>query len=416
VPIGAAVVRQSIRVRTVELVGGKHGECRTTIRYFVPGTEVVNYLVEQMIQDARAGDPRARVLLATHVVAGHLKQPTYRYITATTLFKAGLVSHRRDLYRYVDRAVDDALPKMWVDDDLETTLMKQLVGVTPSHAQELLPQVKVAQRTLLKEIWPADRKIYAQARPSVMPQRSLAPFERVGRHRIRSLIRAKLGGSSDLERLTTLRMISERQALIDRANRMTLDALLRDGRITPEEERAYRFWHLKRRAPVRTTDGIWFDGIVWDTPYLRSLLWLSPAVHHRLVGTAFMRACPADQLATAQADLRHHLEALLKVGRFLLSMVRDENQSRMAANAVTPVKTLARLGTKQQQLAAIAANKRHVTRKQWKAAELKIDGMSTKDVAEILGISRQGVEKLLAAAHERVTLRNKGFGGNQRRG
>lgn len=115
---------------------------------------------------------------------------------------------------------------------------------------------------------------------------------------------------------------------------------------------------------------------------MRSLLWLSPAVHHRLVRTAFMRAWPADQLATAQADLRHHLEALLKVGRLLLTMVRDENQSRMADNAVTPVKALARLSTKQQQLAAIAANKRHLTRKQWKAAKLKISGRSTKDVAE----------------------------------
>jgi DNA-binding CsgD family transcriptional regulator len=416
VPIGGAVVRQSIRVHPVQLVGGLHGQTTTKIRYFVPGTEVVNYLVEQMIQDARAGDLRARVQLPTYIMAGHLKQPTYRYITATTLFKAGLVPRRCDAFQYVDRAVDGALPKMWMDDDLETTLMKQLVGVTPSHAQELLPQVKVAQRTLLKEIWPADRKIYAQARPSVMPQRGLAPFERVGRHRIRSLIRAKLGGSSDLERLTALRMTSERQALIDRANRMTLDALVRDERITPEEERAYRFWHLKRRSPVRVTDGIWFDGIVWESPYLRSLLLLSPAVHHRLVGVAFMRAWPPDLLATAQADLRHHLEALLKVGGFLLNMVRDESKSRMAANAVRPVKTLARLSTKQQQLAAIAANKQHVTRKQWKAAKLKIDGMSTKDVAETLGISRQGVEKLLAAAHERVTLRNKGFGGNKRRG
>jgi DNA-binding CsgD family transcriptional regulator len=229
------------------------------------------------------------------------------------------------------------------------------------------------------------------------------------------LIRAKLGGSSELERLTALRMTSERQALIDRANRMTLDALVRGGHITPEEERAYRFWHLKRRSPVRVTDGVWFDGIVWDSPYLRSLLWLSPAVHLRLVRTAFMRAWPADQLATAQADLRHHLEALLKVGQCLLSMVRHENQSKIAAKAA-PVKTLARLSTKQQQLAAIAANKRHVTRKQWKAAKLKIDGRPTKDVAEILGISRQAVEKLLGAAHERVTLRNKGFGGNKRPG
>jgi DNA-binding CsgD family transcriptional regulator len=97
-------------------------------------------------------------------------------------------------------------------------------------------------------------------------------------------------------------------------------------------------------------------------------------------------------------------------------MVRDESKSRMATNAVRPVKTLARLSTKQQQLAAIAANKQHLTRKQWKAAKLKIEGRSTKDVAEILGISRQGVEKLLAAAHERVTLRNRGFGGNKRRG
>jgi hypothetical protein len=39
VPVGTAVVCQSIMVRTVELVGGKHGECRTTIKYFVPGTE-----------------------------------------------------------------------------------------------------------------------------------------------------------------------------------------------------------------------------------------------------------------------------------------------------------------------------------------------------------------------------------------
>ena len=420
VQVGASVVTQRIEVWNVEVRGGDKGQHAATIRYFIPGTEVREHLVDQLIADTKNGAKQARIQLATYLVAGYLKQPTYRFITAITLFKArsshskddpGLVTRLRDAPPLVDRAVEGKLPNVLEDEDLETTLMTSLVELTPSQAKRMLPQVERARRTLLEHVWPADRKTYPLGLTA--PGTTSASFERAARHRIRALIREKLGGNGTLQRLTALRLISDGQELIDRANQMTLDALVREGRIPPEEQRAYRFWHLKRRRPVRPTSGVWFDGIIWDTPYLHSLLWLSPAVHHRLIHTAFQRAWPAEHLATAQADLRCHLEALLEVGRMLLATVREAGQARMAESADPSGRAYVRATQKRRQLAITVANVRHVTKRQRKAAQLRLQGRSTKDVAKIMKISRQAVEKLIDTAWERVRLRSRGFGGTQ---
>lgn len=99
--------------------------------------------------------------------------------------------------------------------------------------------------------------------------------------------------------------------------------------MTDAELRAFGFFHLKRRTPLRPlpTGTPWFNGIVAAQPFLMSVLEVAPRIFAHLAATYFFRAWPSSAQAAEEERAQRLLVGLLRAAKDGLAILRADQRT-----------------------------------------------------------------------------------------